>query len=102
VTLVNGSSANEGRLEVYHNNMWGSVCDDAWTPESTTTACKELGYPNGGVLAPVESFAPGTGVIWLDDVICTNVTASLELCPHNDWGVHNCAHSEDVGLICNI
>jgi len=32
-----------GRLEIYINNMWGTVCIDGFTMESANTACRQLG-----------------------------------------------------------
>lgn len=42
--LVGGSSQNEGQLEVFYNNMWGSVCDDDWGQLDANVVCKQLGY----------------------------------------------------------
>ena len=43
---------------------------------------------------------PGTGQIWLDEVICTGEEARLLSCPANPLGEHNCGHNEDAGVRC--
>ena len=39
-----GSNAQEGRLEIYHNGTWGTVCDDGFTDVAARIVCNALGF----------------------------------------------------------
>ena len=89
----------QGILQIYHNGQWGTICDDNWDVTDTNVACKQLGFANASTF---QHLGQGSGPIWLDDVDCSGGELSLGQCQHPGWGTHNCGHSEDVGIVCNI
>ena len=101
VRLVGGSWEGEGRVEIFHNSIWGTVCDDLWDINDARVVCRQLGFPDA-VLAPSSArFGAGSGRIWLDDLRCSGNESSLANCPHRGWGVENCLHSEDASVVCS-
>ena len=100
VRLVGGNGVNTGRVEVYYNSTWGTVCDDGWSLNDAAVVCRELGFPRAISSSCCAAFGLGTGTIWLDGVGCTGSETSLSSCSHRGWGRHNCGHNEDAGVYC--
>ncbi|CAK6980317.1 deleted in malignant brain tumors 1 protein isoform X1, partial [Scomber scombrus] len=96
-----GSTQCSGRVEIYHNNTWGTVCDDSWDLQDAEVVCKELNCGKPVSAPKTVLFGEGTGQIWLDDVSCSGSEKSLTECQHRGLGTHNCGHNKDAGVICS-
>uniref|UniRef100_A0A8C9U7J7 Lysyl oxidase homolog n=1 Tax=Serinus canaria TaxID=9135 RepID=A0A8C9U7J7_SERCA len=92
---------NEGRVEVFYSGEWGTVCDDDFSIHAAHVVCRELGYVEAVSWLPGSKYGKGEGKIWLDNVHCTGRESSLAGCGSNGWGVSDCKHTEDVGVLCS-
>ncbi|XP_022339785.2 uncharacterized protein LOC111134740 [Crassostrea virginica] len=98
IRLVNGGSTY-GRVEIFNNGAWGTVCDDNWDNNDAIVVCRMLGL-RGGTAKGSAYYGQGSGSIWLDDVNCSGSEQSIYSCTHPTIGAHNCNHGEDAGVIC--
>ena len=96
--LRGGTSEHNGRLEIYYNTQWGTVCDDSFDSYDAEVACMQLGF--AGHVQSIREFGGGSGPIWLDDLHCVGTETWLPNCTRSNWGVHNCVHNEDAGVTC--
>ena len=100
VRLVNGSTQYEGRVEVYYNDEWGTVCDDGWDLNDTQVVCRELEFGRAINANSQAFYGQGSGRIWLDNVNCIGTELAIEDCSHGGWGIEDCFHSQDAGVKC--
>ncbi|XP_073690411.1 galectin-3-binding protein A-like [Garra rufa] len=99
VRLV-GHLPSSGRVEVYHDGQWGTVCDDGWEMAEAQVVCRQLGFPGAISVTPGGQYGEGFGPIWLDDMNCKGSESSLSECNFKGWGVTDCTHKEDAGVVC--
>lgn len=96
IRLVGGSK--RGRVEIFYNEQWGTICDDAWDLNDGTVVCRMLGFQSA-----IDAFTalPGSGKIWLDDMECAGSEWNIQSCGKRNWGENNCNHNEDAGVECS-
>ncbi|XP_037831027.1 lysyl oxidase homolog 2b isoform X2 [Kryptolebias marmoratus] len=92
---------NEGRVEVYYNGTWGTVCDDDFNIHAAKVVCREMGYLEAVLWVPSAKYGKGEGPIWFDNLHCTGNEQTLAQCSSNGIGVSDCKHTEDVGVVCS-
>jgi len=97
--LAGGPSESEGRVEVYFNGVWGTVCDNGWDDQDATVVCRSLGYSNGRALGNAY-YGEGADPIWMENVGCLGSEVSLDTCSFPGFGQQNCRHSDDAGVQC--
>ena len=97
---MDGSRDGEGRVEIFHDGHWGTICDDYWDMKDAQVVCRQLGYKRALRAPQLSVFGEGNGHIWLDNVHCRGNETSITNCRHNGWGINDCSNSEDASAIC--
>ena len=107
VRLVNSNnntgSQYEGRVEIFHNGTWGTICDHDWEQEDAQVTCRSLGFYGAVRAVRNAHYGGGRGRVWLDHVECTGMETSLANCSHFPFGSvdSDCTdHSNDAGVVC--
>lgn len=104
-----GLNKYSGRLEIFHNRIWGGICDDFFSLTDANVACRQLGFDGArsfkccSLLYLNDNRSIGLyhrGIYWLDDLKCSGNEAELASCLHAGWGRSNCRINEAVSVEC--
>lgn len=102
VRLV-GGNYYRGTVEVFHNNTWGTICDDRWNYYDADVVCRQLGFDHGSQRILYRAYyGQGHGPIWIDEIDCPRGAKTLLDCSPepSKWGQHDCTKREDAGVDC--
>ncbi|NWS71562.1 SRB4D protein, partial [Crotophaga sulcirostris] len=100
IRLVGGTDTCQGRVEILYRGSWGTVCDDDWGLSDAGVVCRQVGCGQALDYKSNAYFGYGSGLILLDNVNCDGSEPFLSACYSLGWGIHNCGHHEDAGVIC--
>ena len=66
--MVGGDNATLGRIEIYYNMTWGTICLIGWTEKDSDVLCRQLGYERALLFhgQTYSNFPRGTGQVNLN------------------------------------
>ena len=96
------SSNGTGRVEVFYNGQWGTICDYEWDLRDARVVCRELGYPDAARALKGNQVPPGSGKTWLYYMLCSGNERNITSCLHEVWPRdYYCSNSTDAGVECS-
>ena len=101
IRLRGALTASEGRLEISHNGVFGTMCNSSFNMAAANVVCRELGFGKAGEIKYSKEYHVNpSSQILLDGVQCTGKEDSIFQCTHHGWNMHRCYHSQDVAIRC--
>ncbi|NXC44933.1 WC11 protein, partial [Penelope pileata] len=99
--VIGGEDACSGRVEIWNQGSWETICDDFWDVADANVVCRQLGCGSAVSALSEAAFGEGTGPIWLKKVHCKGTELSLWDCPSTPSFGKNCDHKEDAAVECS-
>lgn len=103
VRLSGGFAPYAGQVIVYHQGVWGTVCDDGWDESDALVVCRELGY-TGVTMATKGSFFGSAGTINIEMVACYGNETRLSQCSYKTSVEQSACRTgwrrNEAGVIC--
>ena len=98
IRLTGGSTLYEGRVEIFVNGQWGTVCGDGISVNEAETLCQSLGF---GPFQSIINYTMESTVIPLviSDLMCSERYDHFMKCTLNQ-SLPLCSSQSNLGLKC--
>ena len=94
----NRNHSRHGRVEIFHNDAWGSICLDNWDLHDGHVACTQLGF--SGIEKITNEPVDPTSKAVLKSISCYGNESALDNCANGKWGDFTCSTNGYAGVVC--
>jgi hypothetical protein len=104
VKTIKSTDIIVGRLEVFNNGSYNTICKNGFTTESAKVACRQMGYKGGDIIEPdpekhLTKGSNDNSPFTATNVVCSGNELNIFECSLNLSDIH-CTHDSDVILKC--
>ncbi|XP_022110678.1 uncharacterized protein LOC110990135 [Acanthaster planci] len=100
VRLVGGPNPWSGRVEIYLDDTWGTICDRDWDMDDVQVVCRQLGFTGAKEAKLGAYFGEGEGPVHMTGLACKGTENHLPECLSRCWERPTCTHKQDAGATC--
>ncbi|KAL4239223.1 CD5 molecule-like [Mactra antiquata] len=101
--LADGPNDHSGRVEIFHDGRWGTICDFNFDRADAVVICRVLNYdhPENAVFFTKSHFGSvnDTVPIVMTELSCNGLEATIGQCSP-EWSKLYCSHRQDIGVDC--
>ncbi|ESO96939.1 hypothetical protein LOTGIDRAFT_159694 [Lottia gigantea] len=92
--LIDGQSANEGRVTVVRNGVKGYLCSGYYTTYETNSVCRKLGFAGGDDLDDGQILTKSLDKLWKNTITCPDSSIDFAGCARKPWDVNPLPENE--------
>ena len=96
-----GIHEGQGRVEVYTNGNWGTVCTNAWDDNDATVICHQLGMGDFGFAISGSTVPHSNASSLMDNVHCYGSETDIFDCQHDSSDLEYCKYTQKAGVKCS-
>ncbi|XP_041475665.1 deleted in malignant brain tumors 1 protein-like [Lytechinus variegatus] len=97
--LIGESNKAEGRVEIFYDGSWETLCENWWDENDAKVVCAMMGFHVVVDVTRSTRFSRGSGDIFRVD--CWGTVENLDECPFVGITT-SCEHHMDAGAICYL